>query len=126
VGYEVGPEILGEVITADQNNYAPGGPGGGFDLAGIALIRSDAARNVTGFAHPIVNDAGATKAVINVGNFAVTLKFNNAGSAVGNRLFLPGAADIVLAPTEGALIFYDFFTFFVGGPVAGGWRGFKL
>jgi hypothetical protein len=117
-----GPEIAPAQITADQNNYNPTG----FADASIVLLATDVSRNITGLVRPPVNSILFKKTIINVGNFDVVLKFNDAGSAEGNRIFPSTAADLTLSPTEAALFYYDTFTFFAGAGTIGGWRAFKL
>jgi hypothetical protein len=117
-------EIAPPIITAGQNNYNPDG----WLSCDVALLSTDASRDVTGCLAPITYKQGAIliKTIINIGNFNIVLKFNSASSAQVNKMFPPGGADLTLTPTQAALLYYDKFTRFVGDPLAGGWRVFAL
>jgi hypothetical protein len=118
----IGPEFAAPAITANQNNYNPSGWAEG----SIALLSSDAARDITGFLPPSFNSVIFKKTVINIGNFNLTLKRSSVLSGEGNRIYTDDGADIVLAPQEGALLYYDASTLFFGLTVRGGWRAYKL
>lgn len=96
-------------ILANQNDYAQPETPGRWRLA------SDAARDITGIAYA---DDGEPLYIVNRGGFNITFKHQNAGSRAENRLICTGAADIVLAPDEAILGWYDGNT--------GRWRLFKL
>jgi hypothetical protein len=119
----LGPEIVPVSITANQNNY---NPPEGWANCGIALLSSDAARDITGFVPPGRNSIVWKKTILNVGNFNITLQRSDVLSSEGNRIYTDDGADIVLAPQEGATLVYDAFTLFFGLTVRGGWRGYKL
>ena len=106
-GHVVGRKNLIEVITppqitASQNDYDPAGLG----QAGLALISSNADRDVTGLAAQFA--AGAFRRelrLLNIGAHTITLKDDAVASTAANR-FLFGA-DSVLSTGQSATIVYD-------------------
>lgn len=87
-------------ITADQNDYNPSSVV--CSAAGILLINSDAARNITGLAGPTL---GCQMTLINTGSFAITLKNQSTLSAAGNRFAFSG--DFTVNPNQSASLIYD-------------------
>lgn len=87
--------------AANQHDYAPQG----IDTALGMEVETDAARNLTG-----VKIAARSKRfllIVNVGNFAITIKHNDATSAAVNRFGLPAGNDLVLGSAEMAWMFYS-------------------
>lgn len=91
-------------ITGNVDDY-----GIGDDYMSIARVSSDAARDMTGLAGGTTPEAsqGRVIVLVNVGAFAITLKHENASSAVANRFKFTGAADHVLAADASAILWYD-------------------
>lgn len=83
-------------ITADQNDYNPGG----LSSTSILSLNSDAARTITGLAG---GAAGRVLILRNHGGFAITLKHESSSSTGVNRFYLPNGSDFVL-DSENALI----------------------
>jgi hypothetical protein len=100
-------------LGANQDDYSPSG----LPAVGKWFINATVANvNITGIlTGPTYLGTELTIFNWGVAN-TVTMKHNNAGSAVGHRLRCPGAADVVLAPLEGACLTY----------VAGQWLVSKL
>ncbi len=90
-------------ITGNQNDYSPGtfGP----DRTTV-YVSTDASRNITGILGTGIAD-GVTLQWINNGTQNVVLQHANAGSAAGNQLICPGAADLTLAAAGAVLIVRD-------------------
>lgn len=89
------------VWAANQHDYAPQG----IDTALGMEVETDAARDLTG-----VKIAARSKRfllIVNVGNFAITIKHNDATSAAVNRFGLPAGKDLVLGAAEMAWMFYS-------------------
>jgi hypothetical protein len=82
-------EIVPAQITSNQNDYDPSG----LSSAQVVHVSSDAARDITGIVLP---NTGRTIKVRNRGAFTITLRHQNAGSAVGNRFNGRGNADVAL------------------------------
>lgn len=91
-------------ITADQNNYSPTN----LRHAGVLLINSDAARNVTGMVPLTDTDSadGRTIQLYNNGAFNITLKDQSGSSTAANRFDL-NSADVVLLPKTTITLRYD-------------------
>jgi hypothetical protein len=93
-------------IKADQNDYAPGA---GY----VQRWSANAAHNVTGMtilkASTVTSSQsdGQTYLIVNVGTQNITLKHQNASSAVGNRFLCSTGADIVLSANQAADAVYD-------------------
>lgn len=91
-------------ITANQNNYSP------TDLkhAGVLIITSDAARDITGLVPNTVTDTtdGVTRQIYNGGSFNITLKDQSGSSTAANRFDL-NAADVVLLPKTTVTLRYS-------------------
>ncbi len=85
-------------ITADQNDYDPAG------LAGASVLRltTDAPRRITGLAG---GAEGRLFSIVNCGSNPFVLANANAGSSAANRFDI--AADLRIAPSEGAILIYD-------------------
>lgn len=87
--------------TGNQNDYQPQG----IDTALGMEIETDAARTLTG-----LHVSARSKRfflIVNVGNFAITIKHASASSAAVNRFGLPANADLVLGSAEMAWMFYS-------------------
>ena len=92
-------------LTAPVDDYSPTG----FEFADTVRLTSDAAYNITGFSAANVTDSlfKARKIVINANaSFALTLK-HSVTSTAAYQLLCPGAADLVLAAGEAAILYYD-------------------
>jgi hypothetical protein len=87
-------------ITADQNNYTFTG----IDAAHLAILSSDAARNITGL---VADSAGRRLWLCNAGSFTITLKHQSASSTATNRFQGPGNADSLLAAGRCVGLFYS-------------------
>jgi len=85
-------------ITADQNNYNTSG------FAGAAVLRlaSDALRRITGLAGGI---DGRLLSIVNAGGHPLVLANASTASSAANRFDI--AADLLIAPSEGAILIYD-------------------
>ena len=85
-------------ITADQNDYDPAG------LAGASVLRltTDAPRRITGLAG---GAEGRLFSIVNCGSNPFVLANANASSSAANRFDI--AADLRIAPSEGAILIYD-------------------
>jgi hypothetical protein len=86
-------------ITADQNNYAPGGS------SMFMRFSSDASRNITGLSISQVD--GEVHTVINVGSNNIVLVNESASSTAANRFTNSTGADITLAAKQAADLIYD-------------------
>lgn len=102
VGLGVESVITPTALSADVNDYNPTG----FALASVALLQaSGATRNVTGFeASGLVENI---KLVLNLGAQDIVLKHQDAGSAVANRMYIAGGADLTLGTYQSAWLYYD-------------------
>lgn len=96
-------------ITSNQNDYSPTN----WQDAEIALLRTDASRDVTGFASPEPAGTNYTyhwrhiKQVINDGSTDLVLKNESASSTAANRITCEGGADITLTAGTRATLIYD-------------------
>lgn len=88
-------------ITANQNNYAAAGGSG---VSPFVRLTSDAARDITGI---VAGNSGEFHWLINVGSNSITLKHQDTNSTAANRFIGIGAADVVLAADEKAMVVYD-------------------
>lgn len=88
-------------ITANQNNYNPGGP------SYTQRLSTDASRDLTGltFTDPQVN--GQVHRIWNVGSNALVLKHQSVSSTAANRFLNSTGSDISLAANECADLQYD-------------------
>ena len=85
-------------ITADQNDYNPAGLSG----ASVLRLTTDALRKVTGLQG---GAEGRLVSVVNVGSNPLVFVNASASSSAANRFDI--AADLVIAPSEGAVLLYD-------------------
>lgn len=99
-------------ITADQNNYNPGG------VSRFQRWSSDAARNVTGLTFSTTQVDGQSHLIVNIGAQNIVLKHQDAASAAANRFLNSTGADITLSAEQAAEIVYDNTT--------ARWRVYKL
>jgi len=85
-------------ITAEQNDYNPAG------LAGSSVLRlsSDALHRITGLAG---GADGRLVSIVNIGSHPFVLANASSGSSAANRFDI--AADLLIAPSEGAILIYD-------------------
>lgn len=88
-------------ITANQNNYDPGG----IDNAIGLEIESDAARTITGIARR--HRQKRLLLIGNRGNFAITLAHNSGSSTAGNRFSFPSGAAYLLSSAQYVWLYYD-------------------
>lgn len=77
-----------------------------FAIGTVVVLRLDAsaAWDITGFAGGV---AGRVIILMNVAGFTITLKHNNAGSVVANRMLLTGSADIAVDQYDTIMLCYD-------------------
>lgn len=86
-------------ITADRNNYAPGG------TSWNQLWSSDASRTVTGLSLSQVD--GQRHRVINIGSNDIVLANESGLSAPANLFLTSTGADVTLSAKQGADLVYD-------------------
>jgi hypothetical protein len=82
-------------ITADQNNYNPGGNASRLQLWSTGLTFTTA-----------VND-GQEHLIVNVGSNNIVLKHEDTNSTAGNRFLNSTGADITLSANQAADVIYD-------------------
>lgn len=89
-------------ITADQNDYNPGGSYP--DDVIIRLDNNGSVYNITGLVDP-----GRRQIVwlVNVQNTAFILKHDSASSAAANRFYFPSRTDRILQPYSAICLWYD-------------------
>jgi len=92
-------------ITADQNDYNPAGLSG----ASVLRLTTDALRKITGLQG---GADGRLVSVVNAGSNPLVLANASASSSAANRFDI--GADLVMAPSEGAVLLYD--------PTSSRWR----
>ena len=85
-------------ITADQNDYNPAGLSG----ASVLRLTTDALRKVTGLQG---GADGRLLSIVNTGSNPLVLANASASSSAANRFDI--AADLLIAPSEGAILVYD-------------------
>lgn len=85
-------------ITADQNDYDPAG----LSAASVLRLTADAPRRITGLAG---GADGRLLSIVNGGSNPLVLANANASSSAVNRFDI--AADLLIAPSEGAILIYD-------------------
>lgn len=88
-------------ITADQNNYNPGGQ------SRFQRWSSDASRNVTGMTFTTAQVDGQEHVIWNVGAQNIVLQNENASSTAANRFTTSTGADLTLAAKKCAFVMYD-------------------
>jgi hypothetical protein len=88
-------------ITADQNNYNPGG------VSRFQRWSSDASRNVTGLTFATAQVDGQEHIIWNVGSNAIVLVHESASSTAANRFTTSTGADLTLAAGKCACLVYD-------------------
>lgn len=86
-------------ITADQNNYAPGG------VSRLQYWSTDASRNITGLSLSQVD--GQHHEIWNVGSNPIVLVNESASSTAANRFQTTTGADITLSAKQMAHLRYD-------------------
>lgn len=86
-------------ITADQNDYAPGG------TSLLQFWSSDAARSVTGLSLSQVD--GQQHEVWNIGSNNIVLVHQSASSTAANRFLTTTGADLTLSAGQMAFLRYD-------------------
>ncbi len=91
------PENTPAQITAAQNNYAIGN-------YTVLRLSTDASRNITGFTGGF---QGRILIIINVGAQNIVLVNNSGSSSTGNKIITGTGADVTLATTTSALLYYD-------------------
>lgn len=91
-------------ITADQNNYNPGGSGL------YQRWSSDATRSVTGLVFTSAQVDGQTHVICNVGANQITLVNQSASSTAGNRFLTTTGADLAVTANKCADVWYDLTT----------------
>lgn len=85
-------------ITANTNNWQPGG----IADALIVIVRSDAARDLTGI---VTSRTGRLLLLQNLGGFTITLK-HNVTSTAEYRFSLPNGADLAIRSGGGCVLWY--------------------
>lgn len=88
-------------ITANQNDYNPGG------TSMYLRLSTDASRNVTGLTFTAAQIDGQTHVIINVGAQPVVLVNESASSTAANRFHTTTGADITLSADQEASVWYD-------------------
>jgi len=88
-------------VTADQNNYNPGGS------SFFQRWNSDASRNITGLTFTAAQVDGQVHQIWNVGSNNIVLQNENASSTAANRFTTSTGADLTLAAGKGAWAVYD-------------------
>lgn len=88
-------------ITANQDNYNPGG-----DPAYYQRWSSNASRNVTGLTFTAAKYDGQTHLIVNVGSQNIVL-MHDVTSTAANRFLNSTGADITLSPNQAAEVIYD-------------------
>lgn len=84
-------------LTGNADDYDPTGN----YRAAVMRLSSDASRDITGIAGGV---QGRILIIVNIGSFNIVLK-NDVTSTAANRFLM--AADLTLAPNEGASFIYD-------------------
>lgn len=101
----VASSISPAAITSDQNDYSFGE-----NHAKVWRLKSNASRNITGFAYSKVSQLpGEEHRIINVGQYPIVFKHQSTLSAAHNRIICDNSADITLLPNEQADVIYDTF-----------------
>lgn len=88
-------------ITADQNNYNPGGS------SFLQRWSTDASRQITGLVFTSAQVSGQKHEIWNVGSFDIVLVHQSASSTAANRFINSSAANYTLTPGQGATLTYD-------------------
>lgn len=88
-------------ITANQNNYNPGG------LGHLQRWNSDASRNVTGMTFTTAQVDGQEHVICNVGAQDIVLTNEDAASTAANRFLNMSGANITLSANNCAFSIYD-------------------
>jgi hypothetical protein len=88
-------------ITANQNDYNPGG------VSYFQRWSSDAARSVTGLTFTAAQADGQVYVVVNVGAQNIVLVNQSASSTSANRFLNSSGADITLSANQAADLIYD-------------------
>lgn len=88
-------------ITANQNNYNPGG------RSYLQRWNTDASRNITGLVFASTAADGERHIIVNVGSQNIVLQNENASSTAANRFTNSTGADITLSANQAAEIIYD-------------------
>lgn len=88
-------------ITADQNNYNPGG------TSYFQRWNTDASRNITGMTFTATQVDGQRHHVYNVGSQNIVLVHQSASSTAANRFLNTTGADITLSADQAADLIYD-------------------
>jgi hypothetical protein len=95
------PRFTPAQITANQNDYNPGGQ------AYFVRLSTDASRNITGYTGSITFIDGEVHLFVNVGTQDVVLKHEDANSVAQNRFLNSTGADITLGPNQAADVIRD-------------------
>jgi len=105
VGTPLWQDTTPALITANQNNYAPGTNGYYFRFS------TDASRNITGIGPTSPTDGfnyhNEAHLIVNVGSFNIVLKHDDALSQIDFRFSNSTGSDITLTPGQAADILYD-------------------
>lgn len=95
--YDTVNETTPAQIVTNQNDYDPG-------LSEVLRLSTDAARTITGISGGV---KGRYLQIINVGNFNITLSYEDASSSAANRFITPSAESTVLYPRASVRLYYD-------------------
>jgi hypothetical protein len=93
------------LASGANNDVSPTGWAG----ANMARLDSPAAASITGLV-AVTSVDRRVKKLYNVGTYDITLKHQDTGSTAANRLIIPGATDLVLAPNDVVDVSYDLTT----------------
>lgn len=88
-------------ITADQNNYNPGG------TSKYLHLNTDASRTLTGMTFTAAQVDGQEHVIVNVGSNNLVLANESASSTAANRFKNSTGADITLSASQAADLHYD-------------------
>lgn len=93
------------LASGANNDVSPTGWAG----ANMVRLDSPAAASITGLV-AVTSVDRRMKKLYNVGSYNITLKHQDTGSTAANRLIIPGATDLVLAPDDVVDVSYDLTT----------------
>lgn len=88
-------------ITANQNDYNPGG------VSYFQRWSSDATREITGLTFTPTKQDGQSHVVVNVGSQNIVLKHQSTSSTAANRFASATGADVTLGANEAVDLIYD-------------------
>lgn len=97
------------ILSGRQNNALAAGANNNLAVgAGVTVIRVTPDAGGTSTITGLTGGAdGRLVLVVNVTTTAFTFKNNDAGSTAGNKLILPGNADVAMGAADSLLFWYD-------------------